>query len=204
MFVHASPAMTIQRDQFYSTEGREYVRRLLDPTLSNQRYNCRKIYRMRQPAFLAFCNLLRTEGVARDGNNISLEEKFAMFLVTIGQNQRYGVTRERFSRSAWTVSTYFNEILNGILKLNSTLIGKPPSSTPTDIRNNTNLFPYFKVIVSLLLSYSMNHDFFTIESFFSPYRIVLEQLMVHIFQLPFMEKKQLDIEIERDFYLKMF
>jgi hypothetical protein len=100
---------------------------------------------MSQDIFREFCHLLRREEVVTDGRNISIEEKFAMFILTIGQDQRYGVTQERFGRSAWTVSTYFNEILDGILRLQPLLIAKPPSSTSSVILEKDYLYPYFQV-----------------------------------------------------------
>jgi hypothetical protein len=135
----------IREHRLFSTEGRDYIRRLLDPTLINQVHNCRKIYRMSQSVFREFCHLLRREQVITDSANVSIEEKFTMFVLIVGQDQRYGVTRERFGQSAWTISTYFNEMLNAILRLKSLLIGKTPSSTPSAILEKDYLYPYFKV-----------------------------------------------------------
>ena len=76
-----------------------------------------------------------------------MEEQLAMFLVTVGQNQRYGVTKERFRRSAWTVSIYFNRMLDAILQLSDKLLVDLPSAVPSRIHNDPNVFPYFKVII---------------------------------------------------------
>lgn len=78
LFVH------VLVERVYSREGQAYVRRLFDPTIPSQVYNCRKIFRMRQNVFQNFCNLLRMEGLICDTMNITVEEQLAMFLVIVG------------------------------------------------------------------------------------------------------------------------
>ena len=139
--------LRVPAERIYSREGQAYVRRLLDPTIPSQVYKCRKIYKMRQHVFQNFCNLLRMERLIRDTMNITVEEQLAMFLVTVGQNQRYGVTRERFHRSTWTVNIYFNKMLNAILQLSRSLLVNHSSTTHARIKNDPNVFPYFKVFL---------------------------------------------------------
>jgi hypothetical protein len=66
--------------------GYDYVKRLLDSILRNQVYNCQKNYKMRQDIFKEFCYLQRREEVFRGSSNMTFEEKFVMFLLTIGQD----------------------------------------------------------------------------------------------------------------------
>ena len=98
--VYGQMIVHVPTKRIYSRKGQAYVRRLLDPTIPSQIYNCRKIYRMRQYVFQNFCNLLKMEGLVCDTMYITVEEQLTMFLVIVGQNQRNGVIRERFHRSA--------------------------------------------------------------------------------------------------------
>jgi hypothetical protein len=135
----------IPRNPFHTQEGIDYVKRLLDSSLPDQVHNCRKIYRMDQEVFRNFCSLLRSSGHVKDSESTSVEGKFTMFLLTVGQDQRYGVTSERFRCSNWSVSVYFNEILEAIMRLSPTLLAKHTTTTPTRIRDDRNVYPYFKV-----------------------------------------------------------
>ena len=74
----------IPTERIYNREGQVYVRRLLDPTIPSQAYNCRKNYRMRRHVFQNFCNLLKIEGLICDMKNITVEEQVAMFLIIVG------------------------------------------------------------------------------------------------------------------------
>jgi hypothetical protein len=153
----------VRRSPYLSLEGQDYIRRLLDPTLQDQAYNCRKIYRMSQSVFLQFTALLRREGVIHDSDSTSVEQKLGIFLVTVGQDQRYGVTCERFGRSAWSVSKFFNEVLDGIMKLGHILVAQPSIETHDDIKKNNHLYPYFKVCSYKSLNFKFLCFFIDIE-----------------------------------------
>jgi putative lipase involved disintegration of autophagic bodies len=84
---YLSDRYNIPRNPFHSPEGNDYVRRLLDSDLHDEVHNCRKIYRMDQHVFRSFCALLRSSGGVQDTSSISVETKFAMFVLTVGQDQ---------------------------------------------------------------------------------------------------------------------
>ncbi|KAK1283956.1 hypothetical protein QJS10_CPB21g01045 [Acorus calamus] len=135
-------------ERIYGKEEQSYMRQLLND--SAQQENCRKVYRMKQHVFLNFCNLLKSKGLLHDTRSISVEEQVAMFLLIVGQNQRYGVTQDRLRRCAWTVSTYFNQVLNAVISLGDDLWVKLESSTPSRIQNDPLMFPYFKDCVGAI------------------------------------------------------
>ncbi|XP_068661826.1 uncharacterized protein [Aristolochia californica] len=51
---------------------------------------------------------------------------------------------EMFDRSNWSISKYFNKVLDAILKLHSDYIKQPSERIHSRILNNSMFYPYFK------------------------------------------------------------
>ncbi|KAL2476160.1 putative harbinger transposase-derived nuclease [Abeliophyllum distichum] len=68
----------------------------------------------------------------------------ATFLLTVGQNSRYCLTRKTFGRAHSTSSRNFNKVLKAFNTISSDMMVKPGSTVPSKIRESTRLYPYFK------------------------------------------------------------
>ena len=74
-----------------------------------------------------------------------VEEHVAMFLHTIGHNERNTVISKNFKRSGETVSRYFKSVLRAIGELRDDLIRPPSLETPAKMLENPWWYPYFEV-----------------------------------------------------------
>ena len=97
------------------------------------RYNdvdCHDQLRMNRHTFTRLCTLLRGVGLC-DSRYVVLEEKVAMFLWTLAHHKKNRNIKFAFMRSGQTVSKYFNDVLNSVLRLQGVLL-----KTPEPIANN--------------------------------------------------------------------
>lgn len=62
---------------------------------------------------------------------VCLEEKVATFLAVFGHHVKQRVALFRWRRSGWTVSVYFNEVHQCVLKLHTILLSRPEPIPPT-------------------------------------------------------------------------
>lgn len=81
--------------------------------------------RMDVRSFRLLCALLRNEGKLKEDGLVSIEEQVAMFLHILAHHSKNHVIKFLFKRSGETVSRYFNLVLNGVLRMQETLLGAP-------------------------------------------------------------------------------
>ncbi|KAG9447057.1 hypothetical protein H6P81_013185 [Aristolochia fimbriata] len=127
--------------QNISIEGPLYMRRALSV---DHPKNFWSRYRMTPIAFMKLCKILRSKSLLKDTRAIPIEEQLGMFLLTIGQNQRYCVMQKRFRRSSWTISSHFNKVLDAIVMLNDEYMSSISTATPLNIQSSHRYYPYFK------------------------------------------------------------
>jgi hypothetical protein len=101
---------------------------------------------MRRLAFHRLCDRLKGLGLS-DSRYLKVEEQVAMFLLTVGHDNRLRRTRHEFRRSNQTVSHYFHVVLQKMLVLfrqvvqNATVDNSPLVDGPGDVYYHR----YFKV-----------------------------------------------------------
>ncbi|XP_015611049.1 protein ALP1-like [Oryza sativa Japonica Group] len=105
---------------------------------------CVNMLRLKRAPFFCFCKLFRDRGMLVDTIHMPVEEQVAMFLHTIGHNDRNRVVATNFYRSSETVSRYFNLVLHAVGELRKELIRPPSITTPSKILGNPRWDPYFK------------------------------------------------------------
>ena len=91
------------------------------------RYNdvdCHDQLRMNRLTFTRFCTLLIGVELC-DSRYVVLEEKVAMFLWTLAHHKKNRTIKFAFMRSGQTVSKYFNDVLNSVLRLQGVLLKTP-------------------------------------------------------------------------------
>lgn len=106
-----------------------------------------ELLRMRRAPFFQLCSLFRTRELLRDSINCNIEEQVAMFLITVGHNQRFRVLTPVFRRSLETISRYFKEVLYAVGELRNEMIVRPSNVVPSKILNSRKWYPFFKVLI---------------------------------------------------------
>ncbi|XP_010475193.1 PREDICTED: uncharacterized protein LOC104754661 [Camelina sativa] len=126
--------------------GEEYIQKVLkdDPE------DFRVLYRMIPDMFLKLSRIIRDKTGLQNTKKISVEEMLAVFMLTVGQNARYGYVKNTFQRSKFAVSTSFNKILKALLIIAPSQMVKPDGLVPLKIRESTRFYPYFKNCVGAI------------------------------------------------------
>ncbi|KAI5313845.1 hypothetical protein L3X38_043021 [Prunus dulcis] len=75
--------------------------------------------------FGLLCDLLRTDGRLKNDGLVTVEEQVCMFLHMLAHHVKNRTIRNRFVRSGETISRYFNSVLQGILRLQGSLLRVP-------------------------------------------------------------------------------
>ncbi|KAL8528631.1 hypothetical protein ACS0TY_006174 [Phlomoides rotata] len=73
--------------------------------------------RMDRASFHKLCGMVKTIGGLKSSQNVSVEEKVAMFLTILAHHTKNSCVKFQFKRSGQTVSKYFHHVLNCILRL---------------------------------------------------------------------------------------
>ncbi|KAL8510538.1 hypothetical protein ACS0TY_017384 [Phlomoides rotata] len=102
---------------------------------------CKDHLRMNTDSFNRPCYLLRNIGGLRDTRNVSISEQVAIFLTVLSHHTKNRVIKHSFKRSGFTISKYFNSVLDTLLKLHNVLLATP-EPVPGD--NNDYRWKYFK------------------------------------------------------------
>ncbi|KAF3790698.1 hypothetical protein EJ110_NYTH03083 [Nymphaea thermarum] len=76
---------------------------------------------------------------------ISVEEQVAIFLLTVGHNERNRACQYMFQHSGQTISKYVNVIVRALCQLGMENIRRPNDETPSKIRLNPRYNPYFQM-----------------------------------------------------------
>ena len=98
--------------------GYEYVNEILD---GNPAHSI-EILRMRKEVFMNLCTHLRNKGWLQNSYFVSVEEKVAMFLITMGHHHTNRVVKRRYCHSTHTIHTYFYEVLQAMLHFSKEMI----------------------------------------------------------------------------------
>ena len=80
-------------------KGFAYVQEILNGNATH----CLEILRMNKQAYLRICEHLKNKTWLKDSRYIKVEEKMAMFLMTLNHNVRNRVTKRRFNHSTQTI-----------------------------------------------------------------------------------------------------
>ena len=112
-----------------SLNNRSFVRhenrlRYLNSILGNDR-ECVSELRMDLKTFGLLCDLLRTDGRLKNDGLVTVEEQVCMFLHMLAHHVKNRTIRNRFVRLGETISRYFNSVLQGILRLQGSLLRVP-------------------------------------------------------------------------------
>ncbi|KAF3772067.1 putative nuclease [Nymphaea thermarum] len=105
---------------------------------------CLDLLRMDRNSFITLCNILKEKNLVEDGREISIEEQVAIFLLTVGHNERNRACQNTFQHSGQTISKYVNLILRALCQLGREYISRPNDDIPSKIRFNPRFYPYFK------------------------------------------------------------
>ncbi|XP_049935002.1 protein ALP1-like isoform X2 [Nymphaea colorata] len=106
--------------------------------------NCTDLLRMDQHTYQTLCNTLRSRKLLEDARDISIEEQVAIFLLTIGHNERNRATQNTFQHSGQTISKYVSCVLRAICIMGKDFVKWPNDDMPTKIRRSKRFFPYFQ------------------------------------------------------------
>ncbi|CAA0830176.1 Unknown protein [Striga hermonthica] len=97
--------------------------------------------------FTILCDEIKRAGFhpKRRQTKIGIEESVAIFLHTIKGHQRQRFAAETFRKSGETISRHCHKVINALCYLASDYIRPPDFNRVAPwIRNNRNLYPYFK------------------------------------------------------------
>ena len=124
---NASTRIERVRDNSSAMSGHAYTQELLHgPSIQ-----CQELMRMSRDAYVLLCNHFKEKGWVKDGRDVCVEEKMAMFLTMLGHNERYRVIKRRFQRSTETIHNCFHEVLRGMMKFARKIICPTTSDTTT-------------------------------------------------------------------------
>ena len=116
---------------------------------NNNEVEAIQMLRMGRAPFYELVKRFRESGLLRDSIHTSIEEQVAMFLHTLGHNQRFRMMHSTFRRSCETISRYFHQVLYAIGELSHEMIKPPTGATPTKIKDIYRWYPYLKVCTTL-------------------------------------------------------
>ena len=100
---------------------------------------------MNKQAFLRICEHFKNKTWLKDSRYIKVEEKMAMFLMTLNHNVRNRVTKRRFNHSTQTIHHYFHEVLETMLLFGREMIVPTPVTEVTENHPHQRLREVFKV-----------------------------------------------------------
>ena len=172
-----------------SFTGSLFIQELLNGSSST----CYELMRMEKHGFISLCHMFREKGWLVDSKHLNVEEKMAMFLMTISHNLRNRLIKNRFQHSSQTIHKYFHEVLVAMVNFSKEMITPPSFNDSSNGISNRRLRQIFKVhyflfliihIIFVLFSYKNNYLYF---KELLPCRMLLVQLMellfMHVFPL---------------------
>ncbi|XP_068636250.1 protein ALP1-like [Aristolochia californica] len=122
----------------------------VDEILDGSRIQCREHFRMDKTVFNKFCGVLQSRGLLHNTNRVRIEEQLAIFLLTIGRNERNRVLQDHFRYSGETISRHFNNVLKATAALAPHFLKPPTTQTPPEIINNSLFHPYFQDCIGVI------------------------------------------------------
>ena len=100
---------------------------------------------MNKQTFFRICEHFKNKTWLKDSRYIKVEEKMAMFLMTLNHNVRNRVTKRRFNHSTQTIYHYFHEVLEAMLLFGREMIVPTPVTEVTENHPHQRLRKVFKV-----------------------------------------------------------
>ncbi|RZC84243.1 hypothetical protein C5167_047029 [Papaver somniferum] len=116
----------------------------VDEVLNGHDARCQDSFRMEKHVFLRLCDMLKEKELLRHSNGVRVEEKVAIFMLSVGHNERNRILQERFQHSGETISRHFNAVLEAIVALEDDFLVPSGPDTPTEILESPRFYPYFK------------------------------------------------------------
>lgn len=117
------------RDTTSALTGHSYTQELL----RGSNTQCHQLMRLSRDAYVLLCNLFKERNWLQDSKHISVEEKIAMFLTILGQNDGFREIKYRFQHSLRTIHICFHEVLQGMMQFAREAIG------PTSLDASPNM-----------------------------------------------------------------
>ncbi|XP_049931474.1 uncharacterized protein LOC126409606 [Nymphaea colorata] len=118
--------------------------RFVDNIINGHPRNCLDLMRMDRNSFITLCDMLKEKNLVEDGREISVEEQFAIFLITVGHNECNRACQNTFQHSGQTIGKYVNIIIRALCQLGEQYISRPNDETPSKIHLNHHFNPYFQ------------------------------------------------------------
>lgn len=127
--------------------GFEYV----DEIIRGNPTHAEEMLRMKKHIFVKLCTHFRNKGWVTDSRYICVEEKIALFVMTLGQHFSYRVCKRRFQHSTQTVHRYFYEVLSAMMLFAKEMIVPNYDSNANISRRQQRIREAFKVLFHLLI-----------------------------------------------------
>ena len=163
-------------------KGFAYVQEILNDNPAH----CLEILRMNKQAFLRICEHFKNKTWLKDSRYIKVEEKMAMFLITLNHSVRNRVTKRRFNHSTQTIHHYFHEVLEAMLLFKREMIVPTPVTEVIENHPHQRLREVFKVknkYKFIIIVFVVVVIIIVILIFFLINRVLLVHLMGHLFML---------------------
>ena len=106
---------------------------------------CYELMRMEKHGFISLCHMFREKRWLVDSKHLSVEEKMAIFLMTISHNLRNRLLKNRFQHSGQTIHKYFHEVLVAMVSFSREMITPPSFNDNSNGISNRRLRKIFKV-----------------------------------------------------------
>ncbi|KAL6351169.1 hypothetical protein AAG906_031755 [Vitis piasezkii] len=119
-----------------SFTGSLFIQELLNGSSST----CYELMRMEKHGFISLCHI----------KHLNVEEKMAMFLMTISHNLRNRLIKNRFQHSSQTIHKYFHEVLVAMVNFSKEMITPPSFNDSSNGISNRRLRQIFKDLVGAI------------------------------------------------------
>ena len=133
------------RDNTSALSGHAYTQELLH----GNNTQCQELMRLSRDAYVLLCNHFKQKNWLRDSKDISVEEKMAIFLTTVGHNERFRMIKRRFQHSSRTIHDCFHEVLQGMMEFAKEVVRPTPIDSDMMSNRQRALRDIFPVCFSL-------------------------------------------------------
>ena len=130
-----------ERVSTLSFTGSLFIQAVLDGSSSI----CYELMRMEKHEFISLCHMFREKRWLVDNKHFSVEEKMAIFLMTISHNLQNRLLKNRFQHSGQTIHKYLHEVLVAMVSFSREMITPPSFNDNSNGISNRRLRQNFKV-----------------------------------------------------------
>ncbi|XP_071727999.1 uncharacterized protein [Rutidosis leptorrhynchoides] len=123
------------RDNTSALSGHAYTQELL--TGSNTQ--CHEMMRLSRDAYVLLCNHFKQKNWLTSSRTISVEEKMAMFLITLGHNESSRAIKRGFQHSTQTIHKCFHEVRRAMMKFAREIIVPTSSEATTNMSQRNRI-----------------------------------------------------------------